>query len=287
MEEQEKMNQEENAAEEAAPAVEAVTPEVPEAAPPAEATPVPEPAAPVSAPDAPLQKKKIKGKADIVFCVDNSGSMGPCITGIRSRVNEFITRLENGISPNYTINIDWRARVINYSDMEVDNDPIDATRPFVATASDLSLQLADIQAVEGRGGDEPESAFDAMYLAMQSEWREGVRKYIILLTDATAHPEISSKTITDAGQPRDLDNAILTPAANNKFIIILFGPDFELYERLTLIPKATYVKLGTRDEAVQKFQASESDPVWENIINTILKTVTATAAETPVWDEGS
>lgn len=254
----------------------------PEAAAPA-AAPAAE-AAPAAAPDAPLQKKKIKGKADIVFCIDNSGSMGPCIAGIRQRITDFITRLENGISPNYTINIDWRARVINYSDMEVDEDPINATRPFVTTAAELSVQLAETQAVEGRGGDEPESALDAIHLAMQSDWREGVRKYIILLTDATCHPEISAKTITNAAQPRDLDNAILAPAANGKFIIILFGPTFDLYEKLTLVPKATYVKLGTRDEAVAKFQANAEDPVWDNIINTILKTVTATAAETPVWE---
>lgn len=235
----------------------------------------------------PIEKKKIKGLADIVFCIDNSGSMGPCIAGIRSRINEFISRLESSKSPNYTINIDWRARVLNYSDVEVDDNPIDASRPFVDSAEALAAQLTAIQAVEGRGGDEPESALDALYLAMQSPWREGVRKYIILLTDATAHPEISSKTISAPGQPRDVDNAILAPAANGKFIIIVFGPEFELYDRLTLIPKATYVRLGSREEAVAKFQANAEDPVWENIINTILKTVTATAAETPVWDEGT
>lgn len=55
--------------------------------------------------------KKIKGIADIVFCVDFSGSMKNCIEGLKENINAFVLSLEKS-DPNKVI--DWQIGFCGY-----------------------------------------------------------------------------------------------------------------------------------------------------------------------------
>ena len=115
-------------------------------------------AAPALDAPAPQARAKTKGVADIVFVVDISGSMAPCIDALRKNIEAFIDSLSHGDGNNVAPVRDWRGKVVGYRDIEsaeseglpwvVDND-------FVRDVAALKSQLAALKA-EG-GGDEPES----------------------------------------------------------------------------------------------------------------------------------
>src|SRR4051794_5328332 len=61
---------------------------------------------------APPQKAKTKGVADIVFMVDVTGSMSPCIDALRANIEIFIDSLSKGEANNAPPVRDWRGKVV-------------------------------------------------------------------------------------------------------------------------------------------------------------------------------
>src|SRR5688500_16258060 len=76
----------------------------------------------VAAPDTnttpPAARAKTKGVADIVFVVDVSGSMKPCIDALRVNIEAFIDSLGKGEGNNNPPVKDWRAKVVGFRDVE-------------------------------------------------------------------------------------------------------------------------------------------------------------------------
>src|SRR3954463_13116676 len=121
-------------------------------------------AAPAAAAPAPQARAKTKGVADIVFVVDISGSMSPCIDALRRNIEAFIDSLNKGDANNAAPVKDWRGKVVGYRDLEhaeTDGLPWLVDNPFVRDAVALKAQLAGLRAAGG--GDEPESLLDALY----------------------------------------------------------------------------------------------------------------------------
>ena len=84
--------------------------------------PAPEPgAAGVAAPDTssqPQARPKTKGVADVVFLIDVSGSMKPCIDALRTNIEGFINSLSKGEANNAPPVRDWRGKAVGYRDVE-------------------------------------------------------------------------------------------------------------------------------------------------------------------------
>ena len=118
-------------------------------------------AAPAEMAPPPQARPKAKGVADIVFLIDVSGSMSPCIDALRTNIEAFVDSLSAGGPNNAAPVKDWRAKVVGYRDAEVDAGSWFEDNPFVRSAAELKAQLAALRA-QG-GGDEPESLLDALY----------------------------------------------------------------------------------------------------------------------------
>ena len=134
-------------------------------------------AAPAAAAPIPQTRSKTKGVADIVFVVDVSGSMSPCIDALRKNIEAFIDSLSQGDANNAAPVRDWRGKVVGYRDIEaaeVEGLPWIVDNPFVRDAGTLKAQLATLQA--GGGGDEPESLLDALYKVASMEASPRVRR---------------------------------------------------------------------------------------------------------------
>ena len=58
---------------------------------------------------APKAKKIKKYFVDIVFCIDVTASMNPCIEGIKKNIRSFVHELERG-------NLDFQLALIGYRD---------------------------------------------------------------------------------------------------------------------------------------------------------------------------
>ena len=137
----------------------ASTPDMPVEAAPTESAP-----AEMAPPPNVQERPKTKGVADIVFLVDVSGSMSPCIDALRRNIEAFIDSLSQGDANAAAPVRDWRGKVVGYRDIEAaqaEGLPWIVDNSFVRDAGALKVQLGTLQA--NGGGDEPESLLDALY----------------------------------------------------------------------------------------------------------------------------
>lgn len=133
-------------------------------------------------------KQAFVAKYDIVFLIDATGSMQPCIDGVKDNIMSFISNL----SMDNTREVDWRAKIISYRDVNQDLNAYDAN-DFTSSENELESQLSYVRA-DG-GGDEPESTIESLHRSiLETEWRseEDVAKVIVCFTDATNNDRVSA-----------------------------------------------------------------------------------------------
>jgi hypothetical protein len=230
-------------------------------------------AEPAAAAPMPQTRAKTKGVADLVFLIDVSGSMAPCIDALRRNIEVFIDTLSRGDANNAAPVKDWRGKVVGYRDIdsaEHEGLPWIVDHDFVRDAGALKAQLASLQAAGG--GDEPESLLDALYKVASMEavpkgsqqedpgkwrYRSDAARVVIVFTDAS-FKETLSLPEAKGGSLQDVANVVMA----NRIILSLFAPNFEGYDRLSQIDKSEWEVVEFEglnpQEALQKFT---SDPV--------------------------
>ena len=228
---------------------------------------------------APQSREKTKGVADIVFVVDISGSMAPCIDALRQNIETFVNSLSSGDANNAAPVKDWRAKVVGYRDIEAaeaDGLPWVVDNEFVRDPAQLKSQLAALQA--NGGGDEPESLLDTLYKVATMEampkgaqsvepgkwrYRSDAARVVVVFTDAS-FKETMSIPEAKGGSLQDVANIVMA----NRIILSVFAPNFEGYDRLSQIDKSEWEVVEyeglNAQQALQKFT---SDPV--NFRNTL------------------
>jgi hypothetical protein len=236
-------------------------------------------AEPALEPPGPQARAKTKGVVDLVFVVDVSGSMAPCIDALRKNIEAFIESLSRGDGNNVAPVRDWRGKVVGYRDIETSESeglPWMEDSAFVRDVSVLKSQLTKLKA--SGGGDEPESLLDTLFKVAsmqaslkgsQSEdpdkwrYRSDAARIVIVFTDAS-FKETMSIPEAKGGSLQDVANVIMA----NRIILSLFAPNFEGYDRLSQIDKSEWEVVEFEglnpQEALQKFT---SDPV--NFRNTL------------------
>jgi len=115
------------------------------------------------------------GKADIVFVLDNTGSMDSFITNVKNNLASFSDKLKN-------CNIQYG--FVAYGD--TDSTPAVVTYPFVDTAAKVKAEMDGMTMTWG--GDGPEQALEGIMAAANYSFRsDAASKNIILVTDANYH----------------------------------------------------------------------------------------------------
>lgn len=169
---------------------------------------------------------KNAGVVDLVFLVDVTGSMGPCIDALRDNINHFIDMLTDTTGNGSPVT-DWRARVVGYRDYPYDGQTEYGwlmDNVFTSDVAALKAQVASLYPKGGGPGEEgiPESLLDAMMVVANSgkidlqagdneenssKWRPdgAAARIVIVFTDATYHPTMSIPGYEGAGV-RDLYN---------------------------------------------------------------------------------
>jgi hypothetical protein len=230
-------------------------------------------ATPDTSPPPPQARPKTKGVADVVFLIDVTGSMKPCIDALRTNIEAFIDSLSRGEANNAPPVRDWRGKVVGYRDIEAaqtEGIPWIVDNPFVRDTAALKAQLAALRA-EG-GGDEPESLLDALFKVASMEstpkgsqsedpekwrYRSDAARVVVVFTDAP-FKETMSLQEAKGGSLQDVANIVMA----NRIILSLFAPNFEGYDRLSQIDKSEWEVVEyeglSPQEALKKFT---SDPV--------------------------
>jgi hypothetical protein len=190
------------------------------------------------------QTNKAKGIVDIVFLVDATGSMQPCIDALKANISTFIDTLTSKGPNNDNPVKHWRAKAVGYRDAIHDKEWF-LDNPFVEDAGVLKSQLNSIVA-EG-GGDEPESLLDALHKvatmpatekgaepeARSWRYRSSAARVVVAFTDASYHAVM---TEPKGGTFQDLVNVM----TSHRIILSLFAPEMSCHGELGSIDKAEY-----------------------------------------------
>lgn len=221
---------------------------------------------------------KLKGVADIVFCFDVTGSMQPCIDGVKENIKHFVAGLRSGNRPVS----DWKALAVGYRDVGDDAaDPFEGFgNGFVADEGELFSQI-DVLRARG-GGDEAESLLDALYkVATDISWpREmsAAHRAVIVFTDAPAKTEMELSTVSG-------DRTVSTVVdllTGKKIQPLIFGPQDATMELLANVPHGLYSPMGdSRDEVIAGLQSAGFDEVLKELGRTVSQ------ASAEVLDAGS
>ena len=165
---------------------------------------------------------KNSGVADIVFLVDVTGSMRPCIEALRDNINRFISMLTESAGNGPVVH-DWRARVVGYRDYGADGSASYGWLEDNVFTRDVATLRSQLAALTPRGGgDDPESLLDAMMMVAKTgsvdlqatgdeensnKWRVpgSAARIVIVFTDAGYHPTMSIPGHEGAGV-KDLYN---------------------------------------------------------------------------------
>lgn len=177
---------------------------------------------------------RLQRKADIVFCIDVTGSMQNCIDGIKKHIKEFVAGLQTSAA------IDYRLALVAYRDIHDEKiyeggrracDEPWIIRDFTQDVQEFNswLDLPDAKAYGG--GDPPESTLDALYIAINSSsWRDKAHRVIVLFTDDDTHPKLHPKTYK---RPDNGIKRIIQDYQTLKHgILYLVVPRLQLYEQL-------------------------------------------------------
>ena len=205
------------------------------------------------------QPPKVKGVVDIVFLMDATGSMAPCIDALKKNVEMFIDSLTVSSGNNVSPVRDWRAKVVGFRDFEVDAEPwID--NDFVRDVAQLKAQLGGLEA--RGGGDEPESLLDALYRVAsvgqtdkgaQAEdpqkwrYRSSAARVAIVFTDAPFKEKMAIPEAKGGGID-DVVNAV----TSNRVIVSLFAPEMPCFDRISEIDRAEYMAIPDAGKGPQQ-----------------------------------
>lgn len=129
---------------------------------------------------------------DIAMLIDATGSMAPIIDEVKDNALSFCTKFHEAMETNGKNVEELRIKVIPFRDFECDGDQsLDDSGFFTLPEQNEAFRRYVSGITAKGGGDEPESALEAVAAAMRSEWttKGGKRRHVILVfTDASAVP---------------------------------------------------------------------------------------------------
>ena len=157
-----------------------------------------------------------KGRADIVFAIDTTSSMSNAINKVKAYVNKFASGLENK-------DVNYRFGLVEYRDIYEDGINTTINHGWYNDADSFKTEISKLS-VSG-GGDTPESAVDALYMARSMKYRPSVNKYIVLITDAEYKNGIKNN------RNYTMDDEIAELSKNN-FCVSVVSNDYSQYNNL-------------------------------------------------------
>ena len=187
-----------------------------------------------------------KRNIDVVFCIDGTGSMAPCIESVKANARRFHLEFVKAMTDLGSEIDSMRVKVIVFRDYKDDGDNAMHISPFYELPGDdaeFAEFLAGVSA--SGGGDANENGLEALYFAMKSDFTIGAkdRQVIALFTDAdalklgersgeSAYPTdmVDIKGLGDIWACVGQDSSFKLREKNKR--LVLFAPAGTVYEEL-------------------------------------------------------
>jgi hypothetical protein len=198
----------------------------------------------------PVQKRK--AAADIVFCIDCTGSMEPCIEGVVNGIDTFVTGLHSAGR------VDYRLRLVAYRDLPFGDET--HVTDFTSDADQFRNWVKALKARANDTGDE--STLDAMCIALQSPWRERCHRSVVVFTDAGPHTQLHAST---QATERDGIKAVIRLQNQAHALIFILAPQDHAYEQIAKQQQVIYQALPVDDRRYEGLRATDFQQVLDFI----------------------
>ena len=156
------------------------------------------------------QTGAIATNVDLVYCIDGTGSMSPCIEATKKAAKSLHSDIVKALAGKSRIVQELRLKIIVFRDFSYDDDEAIEESKFFTLPDEITDCEAFINKIEAKGGgEEPESALEALHLAFNSKWKESLqgdfkrRHVVVLFTDASAH-KLNDVTYREKAETNDL-----------------------------------------------------------------------------------
>jgi len=178
-----------------------------------------------------IQSKKPKqmAKTDVVFCIDISESMTPCIDGVRNNIKSFIGSIEK--DPD--IAIDWRLGILAHH--WVEEPTFRFYRLSFCSELDQFRSALDSLKTDGDEGNLP-----ALDWALDFPWRADAHKFVMLFTNEGVNGGWEPDTCRSK-----LDDLMKKIAALGASVCVVSpdGSDYDDYKRLCTANKCRFIPI--------------------------------------------
>jgi hypothetical protein len=173
-------------------------------------------------------------RADILFVLDCTGSMGGEINAIRDAITGFADTIQSD-------GVQVRVGLIEFRDRLCGEEHRALTfAGAVFTQNPVMFRQEVAKLTAGGGGDEPESSLDALLLASRQPFDPEANKVIVLVTDAPPHiPDQEAQSIDDVA------TALKTIHVDQLYLVIRTqDPNSQIYLKLLAGRKGLAFELG-------------------------------------------
>jgi Mg-chelatase subunit ChlD len=139
---------------------------------------------------------------DLVFCIDGTSSMGEEMAAVRKSTERLMADLKSKCD-------DLRVRLVVFTD----HTETQVIREWAFTTNTAELQRSIETVQVAGGGDTPEAVYTGLMTAINSQWRTGVQKLIVLIGDAPPNSSDPVKLGDVKRRALEVDPADIYPIA--------------------------------------------------------------------------
>ena len=187
---------------------------------------------------------------DMVFCIDGTGSMSPCIEKVKENARRLHLEFASAMTDRGSEIDSMRIKIIVFRDYKSEGADAIQQSPFFelpADQAEFESYMAGVSAFGG--GDVSENGLEALYYAMKSDFTTGNkdRQIIVLFSDADALELLERKS--SAGYPEDVvdESGFIEFWANSA---ALQDPSVKLRDKLKRL--VMFAPAGTKYEELKK-----------------------------------
>ena len=199
--------------------------------------------------------------ADIVFCIDASGSMKPCIDAVRNNIEKLLEGLKSDVQTNWDVRFDFLAfhdsvegwhslQSVAAQQVELVDAIYKGGNNGSFFTKDLSLFKSRLQQIVVKGEEEQLLALD---IAMDFPWRpsDGCHRVVVLLTDEPVETGI----FVDE-QKKRID-ALIQKVMDKRIKLFIVAPESDGFYRLASADRCEYDDNGSEQGGLSNVDFSK------------------------------
>ena len=215
--------------------------------------------------------------ADIVFCIDASDSMGPCIEAVKKNINCLIESLKSDHQRNWDIRIDFLAHCAGNNLHQLSSLRLTCVPMIESIYNSTNLNqnffTSDIKEFQESlnkisvTGDE--CTLVALDIALDFPWRKSAdcHRAVVLLTDEPI------ETGLNVEHQVSKITALVEKVHNKRIKLFIVAPDSEAFHKVSMADRCEYEVLDNTNDGMQSID-------FKKLMDAIGKSVSKSSSQT-------